>query len=919
MQQPLPKKKKQDELDDDDDEDTKNQSPVAVQVVTIIDGIFVSALMTVITIVLLWGDDFKDLYFSKDSDFLMDYLNVAALVACLIEFFGNAICKDGYKWGFFFWLDMIAALTIVPDVRLAKYVISVLLQMAAVEDRATQAQGAGDTERTARSGRLARLVRLVRLIRIVKLYSMVLKAKDSSEEEQRKAQARAAQNAKQAALRRVEASRLGKVLSEMTTRRVLLGMLLMLLVLPLLSHAEADNSRSFGLKLLFNFGVAAACTSETNGTTPSTLLSDTGALALAAGGGSQYQDSFFELPRPAADDYAPFCTDDQPWVSIEYWEAHVYLYSRLWMHSAARTNPPRYEPLLYLSIPDPRRGGNIRPIEYVQSLYGNWSTPDSRCTGHHLSDTCPLRSSEITEVFYIPWDCMPENPNSHACEGVQGFARFDSKLVNQLRARNACIRTLFVCLVLCVLATQFQQDTQLLVIAPVEKMVSIIKQLAVEPLKKPEPTVADEDEFEHSKKKAKGPQLETAMLESTITKIGGLLQLGFGASGADVLGANMSSGDGELNIMMPGSRVYSIFAYVDIRDSATIAEAMEEDVLAYVNLIADIVQTCVIRWGGVPLKTLGDSFVLLWRSDRNFQDFDRSKALNTGGLGCINADKALLSLLKIFCEIRRSEGILNFLQKPVPRNLKLDVEMGFSLHAGWAIEGPIGSDYKVDAAYLSSDVTLTHFIENTTKMYGVTFMLSQNIYMMFSLNAKDKCRLIDMVKIGETQINLYTFDIGHNFELEIPPEGHQVGQLVRPEDFTDIDVDTLAQEAAAHLFAMDRDVALLQAKIPEKLTIDYRQGLSHMASGEWAEAKSTFEEILQYCDDGPTKAQLKMMAIDPEPESWPGYHVLDNDLITMLSSVKELRPLVGHGASPESSEFLNRIQKRSKDRFSNSM
>ena len=69
---------------------------------------------------------------------------------------------------------------------------------------------------------------------------------------------------------------------------------------------------------------------------------------------------------------------------------------------------------------------------------------------------------------------MPENPNSHACEGVQGFARFDTKLVNQLRARNACIRTLFVCLVLCVLATQFQQDTQLLVIAPVEKMATFI-------------------------------------------------------------------------------------------------------------------------------------------------------------------------------------------------------------------------------------------------------------------------------------------------------------------------------------------------------------------------------------------------------------------------------------------------------------
>merc|ERR1719201_1396731 len=110
-----------------------------------------------------------------------------------------------------------------------------------------------------RTARLARLVRLVRLIRIVKLYSMVSKAKDSEDEERRKAQARAAQNAKQAALKRVEASRLGKVLSEMTTRRVLLGMLLMLLVLPFLSHSAEDKSRSFGLKLIFNYGVAAAC------------------------------------------------------------------------------------------------------------------------------------------------------------------------------------------------------------------------------------------------------------------------------------------------------------------------------------------------------------------------------------------------------------------------------------------------------------------------------------------------------------------------------------------------------------------------------------------------------------------------------------------------------------------------------------
>ena len=45
------------------------------------------------------------------------------------------------------------------------------------------------------------------------------------------------------------------------------------------------------------------------------------------------------------------------------------------------------------------------------------------------------------------------------------------------------------------------------------------------------------------------------MLENTILKIGGLLQVGFGEAGAEIIGKNMSSGDGELNIMMPGNKV----------------------------------------------------------------------------------------------------------------------------------------------------------------------------------------------------------------------------------------------------------------------------------------------------------------------------------------------------------------------------
>jgi len=41
--------------------------------------------------------------------------------------------------------------------------------------------------------------------------------------------------------------------------------------------------------------------------------------------------------------------------------------------------------------------------------------------------------------------------------------------------------------------------------------------------------------------------------------------------------------------------------------------------------------------------------------------------------------------------------------------------LGFGLHVGWAIEGAIGSDYKIDASYLSPNVNLASRLEYATK------------------------------------------------------------------------------------------------------------------------------------------------------------------------------------------------------------
>lgn len=62
---------------------------------------------------------------------------------------------------------------------------------------------------------------------------------------------------------------------------------------------------------------------------------------------------------------------------------------------------------------------------------------------------------------------------------------------------------------------------QRLVVAPIEKMVNIVKQLADDPLRQPSTETAEEE----ADKQKNSNQLETSMLETTILKIGGLLQV----------------------------------------------------------------------------------------------------------------------------------------------------------------------------------------------------------------------------------------------------------------------------------------------------------------------------------------------------------------------------------------------------------
>jgi hypothetical protein len=69
------------------------------------------------------------------------------------------------------------------------------------------------------------------------------------------------------------------------------------------------------------------------------------------------------------------------------------------------------------------------------------------------------------------------------------------------------------------------------------------------------------------------------------------------------------------------------------------------------------------------------------------------------------------------------------------------------LHHGWAIEGAIGSEHKVDASYLSPHVNMSARLEAATKQFGVGLLISGAFHTLLSKEKQNKCRKIDIVKV----------------------------------------------------------------------------------------------------------------------------------------------------------------------------
>lgn len=328
---------------------------------------------------------------------------------------------------------------------------------------------------------------------------------------------------------------------------------------------------------------------------------------------------------------------------------------------------------------------------------------------------------------------------------------FDASERVREEALLGILLTSFIIVLLGLGMISFTKDVRNLVIVPIEKMIQLVREISENPLGKDFSLTDDNNQKD---------DMETTVLIRTISKIAGLMRVGFGEAGADIIGKNLNitTGADTINLLGNGRKIQSIFGFCDVRQFTDTTECLQEEVMLFVNRIAHILHSIVVQCDGAANKNIGDAFLLTWKVQSNSTASVKDHKYA--------ADKALYSFIKTMIEMTRHEDFLcNFspraLSELYERMPGYKCRIGCGLHFGWAIEGAIGSEKKIDASYISPHVNMSETLESSTKEYGVPLLMSEPFYNLLSPEAAADCRRVDVLDMGKNRkaSGLYTYDV----------------------------------------------------------------------------------------------------------------------------------------------------------------
>jgi len=871
---------------------------------------------TFLTIYALFGDDMRLLFTEKKNDWIFNVCTVGAMVVFGLETMIFVAGQPGYFGGFFFWLDATSTITLVLDItHVAEYFFG---DRVSHQTNVESSSNSGDSE-AMKAGRIGRIGtkagRVVRLIRVLRLIRLVL-AKNSGpalppvhnywsdfDEDPPTAQE----------------SAVSKKLSDMTTRRVVMLVLVIMLCLPLFqSDVYGENlstSAAYGLDIIFQrwcSDMARFRPWESHARRDEYMLSTERQLYEDDFRTFMYYHNWFCDPMDAnTERFNPMTSN-----------AHLF-FMGIGPPDAAGAefflpsprDPPRYdwnerwagEDWQYYQCPLPediqRRltwnqtrlcvGDTVRGIS-MATVGNRWGAAE--CPGD-------IRWQERTVE-------VPVLTNENSCDGAHMLFVFDRRSGSKLEAALNSGRTIFICLLLGLGAMGFSRDANSLVLMPIERMISKLEKIGSAPHLAM--TISDAEHLNALReandklnmrrrtesihgirlvvhmirlcvcrnKKDQGDEpepMETAVLEKTIIKIGALLAMGFGNTGAPTLEEIMKGSPTKcMSAMKPGRKVEGIFGFCEVRNFLDATDLLAKDVTRLVNAVAAVVHQCTTMHHGSPIPSLGETFVLVWLTSDKPRDLQRRIV-----------DLSALALARIVAKIARSPMLAKYKSHPrlVRRHPNYRVRLGFGLHSGSAIEGVFGSEFKLDVLYVTPVIAAARQFCVATVEYGCSIILTDKVHEAMSTGMAEQCRLIDRVveRASSKDIyRVYTIDL-EDGSLDADPEQIHTKPAKWSRLEEQLDAQTSKHEMwsgrfdVANAFINDPDICLMRQKSTAEFRCRFHMGYLNYEAGEWRSAMVYLEatRCLLGKEDGPSKVLLRYMQQFPQrPESWPGYRVL---------------------------------------------
>ena len=72
--------------------------------------------MSVVTVYTLFFDDIRVIAFPIEEDVIFYSITSGALIIFVVELVVASVCREVYFMTFFFWLDLVASLSMLPDI-----------------------------------------------------------------------------------------------------------------------------------------------------------------------------------------------------------------------------------------------------------------------------------------------------------------------------------------------------------------------------------------------------------------------------------------------------------------------------------------------------------------------------------------------------------------------------------------------------------------------------------------------------------------------------------------------------------------------------------------------------------------------------------------------------------------------------------